>query len=570
MDLRYYQSDAVDAAYTWLRCHDTNPCIVIPTGGGKTPVIATICRDAVLRWGGRVLVLAHVKELLEQTCDKLSAICPEVSYGVYSAGLRRRDTDHSVIVAGIQSVHTRACDLGPFDLVLVDEAHLIPKSGDGMYRKFLADMRVVNPHVRVIGFTATPYRTSEGVICTDDGILNAVCYEIGVRQLIADGFLSPLTSKAGKAKASFDGLHIRAGEFIAYETERLMDDDALVEAACQEIADVTKDKKGVLVFCSGIKHAEHVARELADSHGIEAGIVTGETTAVERAMLLERFKAGTLRYLVNVNVLTTGFDAPHVDCVVLLRPTMSPGLYYQMVGRGFRLSPGKDDCLVLDFGGNVLRHGPVDAINTREPAKSEGGGAGAVKECPQCNLIIAAGCRACGQCGYEFPPPKIAKHSARAGTAGVLSGEVTITEHDVVRTMYSVHRKKGAADDAPRTLRVDYQVGGIGDWVSEWICLEHEGFAGEKARKWWRDRSPDPIPTTIERAIEIADGGGLAETLGITVRTVAGEKWPRVTKYRLGPKPAPLPAPTHDDPAAAPPGTYADPYFGFDPNKIPF
>ena len=145
LTLRPYQEDAKAAVYEHLRSRDDNPCVVVPTAGGKTPMMASICKDAVGLWNGRVLILAHVKELLEQTADKLQAVCPEVEFGIYSAGLKRRDTEHSVIVAGIQSVYRRACELDAFDLVMVDEAHLIPLEGDGMYRQFLADAKVVNP-----------------------------------------------------------------------------------------------------------------------------------------------------------------------------------------------------------------------------------------------------------------------------------------------------------------------------------------------------------------------------------------------------------------------------------------
>jgi DNA repair protein RadD len=222
MILRDYQHAAVEAVYDHLRKRDDNPCVVIPTAGGKTPVIATICRDAVGRWGGRVLVLAHVKELLEQTADKLRAVCPEVPFGVYSAGLKRRDRTEPVIVAGIQSVWKKACDFDPFDLVIVDEAHLIPPEGDGMYRQFLDDARTVNPNLRVIGCTATPYRLKTGSICTPEGILNHVCYEVGVRELIVRGYLCPLVSKAGRTRFDTSDLHARGSEFVADEVEDLL------------------------------------------------------------------------------------------------------------------------------------------------------------------------------------------------------------------------------------------------------------------------------------------------------------------------------------------------------------
>ncbi len=233
--LRPYQEAAKAAVYEHLRMRDDNPCVVIPTAGGKTPIIASICKDAAGPWNGRVLILAHVKELLEQATEKLNVICPEVKFGVYSAGLKRRDTEHSVIVAGIQSVYKKACELDAFDLIVVDEAHLIPPDGEGMYQQFLAETKVINPRVRTIGLTATPFRLKSGMICGPENILNHVCYEVGVKELIRDGYLCRLITKAGLQKADTSDLHVRAGEFVAGEVEDLMDQDGLVIAACAEI-----------------------------------------------------------------------------------------------------------------------------------------------------------------------------------------------------------------------------------------------------------------------------------------------------------------------------------------------
>lgn len=539
LTLRPYQEAAKAAVYDHLRTRDDNPCVVIPTAGGKTPLMASICKDAVGLWNGRVLILAHVKELLEQTADKLTHVCPEVSFGVYSAGLGRRDTEHSVIVAGIQSVYKKACELGSFNLIIVDEAHLIPPDGEGMYQQFLADAKVVNPQVRVIGLTATPYRLKSGMICDQDNILNHVCYEVGVKELIRDGYLCPLVTKAGKRKAETGGLHVRGGEFVAGEMEDLMDQDQLVEAACQEIVEHTHDRHAVLVFASGIAHGQHIQRVFQEKHGQECGFVCGDTPTKERDELLKRFRRGELKYLVNVNVLTTGFDAPNIDCVALVRPTMSPGLFYQMCGRGFRLHPGKQNCLVLDFGGNVLRHGPVDQIRVRDKAPN-GNGEAPAKECPACQAVIATGYATCPCCGYEFPPPDRQKHDATASEAGILSGEVTDTEYDIQDVTYSVHTKRGAPEDAPRSMRVDYRIG-LNHWQSEFVCFEHDGYARQKAVQWWRRRSPDPIPDTAERAVEIAEGGGVAHTEKITVRNIAGEKYDRIVACKLGPLPEPIP-----------------------------
>lgn len=536
--LRPYQEDVKKAVYEHLRSREDNPCAVVPTAGGKTPIMASICKDAVGLWSGRVLILAHVKELLEQTAEKLKVVCPEIGFGIYSAGLKRRDTQKPVIVASIQSVYKKACELDAFNLIMVDEAHLIPLEGDGMYRQFLADAKVINPELRIVGFTATPYRLKTGPICTPDGFLNHICYEVGVRELIRDGFLCPLISKAGRAKADMSSLHVRGGEFLSDEVESLMDQESLVHAAVSEIIEYTADRKACLIFASGVQHGRHIVEVLREEHGVECGFVSGDTPIPERDATLARFKASQLKYLCNVNVLTTGFDAPHIDCVALVRPTMSPGLYYQMVGRGFRLHPSKENCLVLDFGGNVLRHGPVDEIKVT--TSDRGAGKAPAKECPQCQALIAAGFGTCPQCGYVFPLPDRQQHDPKASEAGILSGQVTTTKFQVEDVYYSIHVKRGASEDAPRTLRVDYRVGWH-EYKSEWICFEHEGYARQKAIAWWRKRSPDPVPDNVERAIEIIEGGGLAPTLAIKVRSVAGDPYERIIDYELGPMPEGIP-----------------------------
>jgi len=534
MQLRPYQQAAVSAVYEHLRTRDDNPCVVIPTGGGKTPVMAAICRDTVQQWQGRVLILAHVKELLEQSAEKLAQVCPDVKFGIYSAGLKRRETHAPVVVAGIQSIYKRARVLGPLDLILVDEAHMIALEGEGMYRQFLADAREVCPHLRIVGFTATPYRLKSGLICTPDHFLNHVCHDVGVRELIVQGFLSPLVTKAGRQKVDTSNVQVRGGEFVPGHLETLMDDPQVVESACREMVQHTVERKSVLVFASGIQHGQHVVETLKTEHGIECGFVTADTPTGERDGLLARFKAGELRYLCNVNVLTTGFDAPSVDCVVLLRPTMSPGLYYQMVGRGFRLAPGKQNCLVLDFGGNVLRHGPVDAIRIEQQLIRNG--EAPAKECPNCQAVIACGYACCPQCGYVFPPSDRQKHEATATQAGILSGQASEDTHEVMDLFFRVHRKKDAAPDAPKSMRVDYQLG-LNLWQSEFICFEHTGFARQKAEMWWQQRSSDPVPDSAEQAVALANAGSLRATHAITIRSVAGERFDRIVKYDLGDMP---------------------------------
>lgn len=525
---------------------------VVHHNTGKSLVLAQIAKDSVEKWNGRVLILAHVKELLEQNADKIRKLCPELKIGIYSAGLRSRDTTEQVIVAGIQSVYNKACELDAFDLVVVDEAHAISSEGDGMYRTFLSDMKVINPHVRVIGLTATPFRLKGGLICKPENILNEICYEAGLKEMIQQGYLSPLISRAGRAEANLANLHIRGGEFISDEVAAAMDNDALVTSACREIVELTRDRKSVLIFTASVDHCKHVAEKIQAFSGKECAIVTGDTPPAERAEIIARFKGefipadlfGTpkppLKFLANVNVLTCGFDAPNTDCVVMLRPTNSPGLLIQCAGRGTRLSPetGKSSCLFLDYGGNILRHGPLDMIKVKEPGSGKGGDAPA-KKCPQCLALIHAGYTACPECGYVFPPKESNdKMTQTASSAGVISGQVDYTDYEVLDVYYCVHEKRGADPDAPKTMRVDYQVG-FNEFKSEWVCPEHTGYARGKFEKWWHERAAlgCPMPRSAREAVSLANEGLLAAPESITVKTIAGERFERVTGFRLKERP---------------------------------
>lgn len=532
MILRPYQEAAKAAFYSHLQSRSDNPCVVIPTGGGKTPLLASICRDVVREWNGRVLVLAHVRELLVQAAEKLIALDPTLPVGVYSAGLNRRERSQPITVAGIQSIFRKACDFEPFDLILVDEAHLIQMDGDGMYRSFLADCQTINPDVRIGGLTATPYRLDKGVICTPDGILNHICHETRISDLIHQGFLCTLRSRAGATHADLSKVKKSGGEFKADQMAEAFDQSELVSAACQEIVELTTDRKGIIIFAASVEHGLHVQSQLR-SLGMQCGFVCGETPTDERDKLIGDFKRQTLRCLVNVNVLTLGFDATHVDCVVLLRATMSPGLYYQMVGRGFRIHPGKQDCLVLDYGENVRRHGPVDAIRIKERrgVASEISG-GPVKECPDCHTLIHAAFSTCPHCGFAFPAREL-NHGTNADGTPILSGEITEEEFEVRSVRYSKHTKKNAKESDPPTLRVDYSIGWE-TWKSEWVCFEHQGFAQRKAADWWRLRSTLPIPKSVDEALSLCRADAVTMPTKIIVREVSGERFPRIVRVEIG------------------------------------
>ena len=358
---RWYQSDGNDAVWKYMAEKSGNPVAVLPTGAGKSLLIALLIRQA-LEFGGRVVVLAHRKELLQQNADEIRGLIPGVDVGIYSAGLKSREIHNAVVVAGIQSVYRKAEDLGRRHLILVDEAHLISDLEESMYGQFLAAMKA-NEGLRIVGLTATPFRTGAGPICGPDRIFQRVVFEAKTAQLIAEGFLCPITNKVAEAEVNTDKVSLRGGEFVESEMQAAFDVDEKVQAACAEIIEKTQGRHSVLIFASGVHHAEQIAELLPGS-----AVVTGDTLPIERAETLRRFVAGELRFLVNVDVLTTGFNARCVDAIAILRATMSPGLFCQMVGRGLRLHDSKTNCIAE--GQRVLTdHGLVEIQNITEAMK---------------------------------------------------------------------------------------------------------------------------------------------------------------------------------------------------------
>jgi len=526
MELRDYQRDAVDSIYEWFGESSGNPLIVVPTGGGKSVIIGEFIRELLEEWPGeRVMVATHVKELVEQNyntfvdCWGGIVCCPA---GIYSAGLKRRDTRSRVLFAGVQSVYRRAAQFGHVDLLLVDEAHLIPPKGFGMYRQLIDGLRSVNPNLKLIGFTATPFRTDTGSLDKgDDRMFHGVAYECSIPAMIEDGWLSPVTNQGVAAEIDTSNVHIRGGEFIPGELEDAATEGDLVQRSVEELIRRAGDRKKWLVFCCGVEHANQVAEEL-ERQGVTNHTVFGETHSRQRDKRVDDFRAGRVRAMVNCNVLTTGFDVPDVDLIALMRPTQSPGLYVQMVGRGLRIAEDKEDCVVLDFGGNVCRHGPIDAVEVKEHSGSDG--EPPMKKCPQCMSISFAAVTICPTCGFVFPVRRgEANHDERPDEhSEILSGQrKPIERWAVTAELFREHTKHNAPADHPKTLRVYYDCGYKRE-VSEWVCFEHAAgsFPRRKAERWWRERGGNmPAPETVDLARVRIELGETKRALEIIVDT---------------------------------------------------
>ena len=493
--LREYQQNAMDSLFDYLKSESGHPLVVAPTGSGKSILIAeTIRRAIAIDSNVQILIVAHRKELLQQNAEKLQALCPNLDIGLYSASLKSKVIEQ-VTVAGIASIYRALDKLQKINLLIVDECHLIMAEAEGMYRKLIESIHEKNPKARIIGFTATPFRMKTGYLTEEGGIFTDIAYEISIRELIEAGFLSRPISKQSVVQADLSDVHIRGGEYILEEAEAAMNQESLTRNAIKEIIKHGKDRKSWLIFCAGVKHANAVNEELI-AQGITSQCVVGETESLFRDNYIMDFKAGSLRAITNCDVLTTGFDSPNIDLIALLRPTKSVGLYIQMIGRGSRICEGKKDCLVLDFAGNISRHGPLDML--RIVKKRARGEIGIIcpptKSCPQCETVLPVQTRICPECNYEFVSQ--VKHDDVASVAPLL---LEPEEWHVISTEYHFHRKSGK----PACMKVFYHC--IEVQVNEWVCLEHGGFATSKAKQWWVEHTGKRnFPPDTATALEFA------------------------------------------------------------------
>jgi DNA repair protein RadD len=477
---------------------DDDPVCVVPTGGGKSLIMAAHICDALDGGAKKILLLAHVKELINQNWSALKAWRDDADVGIYSAGLGLRETDRTVTCAGIQSVWKRHDQFGFVDRVVIDEAHLINPLSMGRYRVFLDNLLVINPEMRVAGFTATPYRMGHGYIHEGDrSLFNTIAYEISIAELVRKGFLVKPIPRRGSIVADLSEVKNVGHDYNQGQMAAAFDKEAIVAAAVDDILKVGGDRKSTLIFCANLEHSENVAKELNRRGVRTVATVSGKTPKDERKFLVEAVRAGTITHLINVGVFTTGFDAPNIDCIVLLRATQSPGLYVQMVGRGMRISPGKENLLVLDYGGNVDRHGPLNAITIRPVASSsreEGDGHPLVKECQGCAALIPIGQIVCEFCGHVHPRDSDSRLSAIAGDVPLIE-----TDEPIWRTVkwvrYLRHQKPGS----PPCMRVIYGLSDRGPdtfssssddrkTVSEFVFFEHGHRRRREALRWASNR----------------------------------------------------------------------------------
>lgn len=529
LTLRDYQREAVDAILHYLQTTDRNGVVAMPTGTGKSVVIAGFIAEAQRMFPNkRFLVLTHVKELVEQNAKKLKDYWKEADIGVYSAGLRKKQTAHSILFGGCASVINAMEDIGAFDLVFVDECHLIsPKEGT-VYQRIVGELKEKNSALRVVGLSATPYRMRSGLIVDGTFFHDMIIDMTGVNrfnQFIRDGVLAPLIPKKTKIERQSNVETKGAnGDYSAAALEADAADKEVTYKALCELHQEGAERNSWLVFASTIEDADWIAETL-QSFGIAAASVHSKIKASERDNRIRAFKSGELRCIVNMGVLTTGFDHPPLDLIAVLRRTVSPGLWVQMLGRGTRPCDGKDNCLVLDFAGNTRRLGPInDPKIPGKRKKKKTAGDIPIKICGECGTYNHLSARECIMCCTVFPTAVVIAEEASTEVL-IKEDEPVLETKDVVQVHYYLHEKVGSIP----SIRVSYHCSDKRRY-DEWVCIQHpeKSYASIKAKKWWRERFPiyAPVPTTTKEALtQITD---LLVPKQIVV--VMNKKYPEIKK----------------------------------------
>lgn len=519
MRLRDYQEAAVDIGiFKYFAEHSGNPIIAMPTGTGKSIVIAEAIRRALHGWPNqRILKLTHVKELIAQNFKTLLRHWPTAPAGIYSSGLNRRDLHNKITFCGIASVHDRAEEFGHVDLVFIDECHLLSEKHKTMYRKFLTALQKINKRVKVVGFTATPFRLGQGMLTEgEDSLFDDISFDLcnleAFNWLVDEGYLCKLIPKRTATVVDLSKVGTRQGEFKEEDLQQAMDIEHITRAAINECIQVAPDRKVWLVFGTGIQHVMNISRIMSEM-GVATTYVHSKMKDAERDKNIADFKAGKYQAMVNNGILTTGFDHPPIDLIVMLRPTKSSGLWVQMLGRGTRpfyvngfdlFTPegrcaainasDKPNCLVLDFAGNTRRCGPINDPLIPKRKGSGGGGEAPVKECPTCGTYNHASVRNCIACGYEFP--KIVKFQATASTDDIMRLTVPKMEwFDVTHVTNQPHRKPDKPDSVAMHFICGLKV------FKDFLMFEHQGLPRDKSVHWWRKHVGTPVPDTTREAL---------------------------------------------------------------------
>jgi DNA repair protein RadD len=548
MELRNYQKKALDKATCWLDNKITNPLIVLPTGAGKTVVFATLIQTLYKQDPSRrFLILAHRQELISQAEEKLLNVWPNAPYGVLAASLKKFNNTAPIIIASRDTLasQTRLDKSLPVDYIIIDEAHHVGKEKKSRYRKIINHFEEIGCP-KILGVTATPYRMNQGFIYGNDGdFFDGVAHSVTIPELMEEGYLCRLTAFAVAKEAVIDAskarLKFKGGDYRESDLEVLAMDDLTILNIIDDWVEkaYSKGRTSTVFFCVSVLHAEKMCMLLRRS-GITSAFITAETPKNERNAILKQFEQGKINALCNVAVLTEGWDAPRTDCIAILRPTKSLGLYVQICGRGMRPWPGKEDCLLLDYGENMKRHGCIDKARPSRPPDYDGS---LTWVCGECFAVNDYEDKSCVEC--EEPRPVSAPHaldyfkpgnntdgqvsaSDIAAEGYVLSDEMPEKNEPIYRSedVIAIRAKKKTSKNGNDYLSVEFQCDGVYWPQSTALMIGMKGKAGDMARiKWNKMTGSNKYPYSIDLAVKLINEVGVFDKIKQVNLKKEGKYW---------------------------------------------
>jgi len=534
---RPYQRAALNSLWQWINEKETHPLVIAPVGSGKSLMIAEFIRGYnSVHPHTRIVVMAHDKRLLEQNMAELLEQDPLADAGFYCAGLNQKRINNDTTFASIQSIHDKASLMHkrPPSFILIDEAHLVNPVKDTRYRSFIDDCEAMNPNCITIGFTGSPFRSDSGYLYTGNPrLFDGVAYEIAISFMIDEGYLCRPTLPPVTTVMNTEGVGTRGGDFIDKQLDDAVNTDALNRDCVREIIEKGVTRKRGLIFTVTTDHCDNVVEEFRrqgeHAEGIHSKMAKGEVKRI-----IEDYKAGKIKYLVNVAMLTTGFNCPEIDLLAYMRPTRSPVLYIQCTGRGLRTvyadgydlettagrlaaiaNSEKPDCMILDFGGVVEALGPIDDVDISSIKDNKPKGASAEEEevdeldmkiCPKCEAPATKKQRLCYECAHEFYEEEgLALVRGAETKAAILAADRVPEEFNVWGMATSFHRKKTPEGEPPAlpVMKVAYETGA--GYIYEWVCFEHMGKARNNAIRWHKEHLPafpNMVPKTVNEALE--------------------------------------------------------------------
>lgn len=519
MQLRPYQSEALAAVLSAMR-DERFILLQAATGAGKTILFSELIRRCMTEYSMRVGVIAHREVLVRQARDKLLKVWPEGRgrIGMACASAEKHmDVEAPVIIGSPQTLVKRFDSMPPLHLVIIDECHRVPPRNEkSQYRELIERLTDYYPKLRVLGVTATPYRLGHGMIYGDmcrPGAKNwweRLQCSIGISELQEQGYLVPMRAKeAEDIDADLEDVRTDKGEFNTADLSGLMERDIHVGSAVAAWEQYGEGRVHVVAFAVTISHAEKLAAAFR-SKGIEAGCVHSGMTADARRAALDAFERGETRVICNVGVLTEGWDCTAVDCMLMCRPTMSPALYVQMIGRGLRPHPGKEDCLVLDLSGNCRRHGDPDHPIVDIPTGGRGRKrADRMKTCERCAEMCPPDASVCPACGWAFPEPEasppVAEHAI---DTSITMTDVHFGPHtaEVLQVIPPVAHVSKAGNVMLKLTLLCALPGRTPITVNQFMDIEGMGslYGQSRARMLWRRLAGTEPPETVAEARERA------------------------------------------------------------------